>query len=246
MNMRPTWFALLMCSSLSWAQEGRGGFVGDVGVMVAGNSALVRGAEANTRAAPYLYGDWGRFYARVDTFGLRTTSLGHGDLELTVRVSTEGFEGGKTAYPQLGDRASPLPVGAGTFQRTSLGGLFAYLMHDPRSGGQFAELNWAVQTRLGPVTLYPQLGLQYRSAAYVAHLYGISDSESATSGLPVWRPGASWTPQATLQAHWPLGGGWSVQAMGRQRGLDGAVANSPLVQRHRQTAGFLAITRTLN
>lgn len=234
-----------VCAASACAQESDH-FKGDVGGMVTGSSALVRGASASTQALPYVYGDWGRWYARVDTLGLRTVPLGNGHLELAARVSTEGFDGRKTAYPALGERSSPLPLGLGTFQRTPLGGVFAYLMHDVRSGGQFAEFNWAAQARLGSVTVYPQLGLQYRSSAYVAHLYGISATESAATGLARWQPGASWVPQATLQASLPLTGEWSVQAMLRQRWFDGAVADSPLVQRSSQTSGFLGLTRTLN
>ncbi len=239
-------FTLLSLSSTLLSAQPAERFVGDVGGMVMGSSALVRGAEASTSALPYVYGDWGRFFARVDTLGLRTLPLGDGHLELALRLSTEGFEGRKTAYPALGDRSAPLPVGIGTFQRTPLGGVFAYLMHDARSGGQFAELNWALQTRLGPVTLYPQLGLQYRSSAYVAHLYGVSAAESAATGLVPWQPGASWAPMATLQATLPLSKDWSVQAVLRQRWFDGAVGDSPLVKTRSQSSGLLAITRSLN
>lgn len=238
--------SLALLSTLAVAQEGEARFSGDVGAMVAGTGALVRGAPASTSVLPYIYGDWGRFYGRVDTFGLRTVALGQGHLELAARVSTEGFEGRKTAFPALGDRASPLPLGLGTFQLTPLGGVFAYLMHEPRSGGQFAELNWAAKTQWGSVTLYPQLGVQYRSAAYVAHLYGVSAAEAAATGLARWQPGASWTPMATVQATLPLGGPWSLQAVLRQRWLDGAVADSPLVKARSQASGLLALTRTLN
>ena len=235
--------AALGCTC-AWAQEP--GFRGEVGGMVTQSSALVRGASAQSSALPYVYGDWGRFYGRVDTFGVRTLPLGQGHLELATRISTEGFEARKTAYPALGDRRSPLPVGLGTFQRTDFGGLFAYLMHDPRSGGQFAELSWAGLTRLGPVTLYPQLGLQYRSSAYVSHLYGVSAAENAVTGLKVWQPRASWAPQITLHASLPLSGPWSLQGQLRQRWWDSAVADSPLVQHSGQTSGLLALTYTLN
>lgn len=239
---------LLLAAALggsgAWAQGP--GFRGELGGMATQASALVQGASAQSSVLPYVYGDWGRFYGRVDTFGLRLRPLGQGHLELATRLSTEGFEGRKTAYPALGDRRSPTPVGLGTFQRTDFGGVFAYLMHDPRSGGQFAELNWAGQTRLGPVTLYPQLGLQYRSSAYVSHLYGVSASERTATGLRVWQPGASWAPQLTLHASLPLSGAWSLQGQLRQRWFDGAVADSPLVQRSSQTSGLLALTYTLH
>lgn len=222
-----------------------GGFVGDIGAMALTSGAIVKGAERSTTAMPYVYGDWGLFYARVDTLGIKTLPVGDGHLELAMRISTEDFKAGKTAYPAAGDRSAPLPVGVGTFQRTALGGLFAYAMHDARSGGQFGELNWAGKLDVGPVKLYPQLGLQYRSADYVRHLYGIDAAQSQATGLPIYRPGASFTPMATLQATVSLSGPWALQLVTRYRRLDDAVAHSPLVNRSSQVSGFAAVTYTL-
>jgi outer membrane protein len=223
-----------------------GGFVGDIGGMVATSQAIVKGADNSTTALPYVYGDWGRFYARVDTLGVKMLPLCEGHIELAMRVSTEGFKSSKTAYPAAGDRSAPLPIGLGTFQRTALGGVFAYAMHDPQSGGQFGELNWAGKLDVGPVKLYPQLGVQYRSADYVRHLYGIDAAQSQATGLSVYRPGASFTPMATLQATVPLNGPWALQLQTRYRRLDDAVAHSPLVNRSSQVSGFAAVTYTLN
>lgn len=223
-----------------------GGFVGDIGAMALSSGAMVKGAERSTTVMPYVYGDWGAFYARVDTLGIKTLPVGDGHIELAMRISTEDFKASKTAYPAAGDRSAPLPVGLGTFQRTALGGVFAYAMHDPRSGGQFGELNWAGKLDVGPVKLYPQLGVQYRSADYVRHLYGIDAAQSQATGLPIYRPGASFTPMATLQATVPLSGPWALQLVTRYRRLDDAVAQSPLVNRSSQMSGFAAVTFTLN
>ena len=236
--------ATALCSSCAWAQAP--GFRGELGGMLTHTAALVQGASEQSSVLPYVYGNWGRFYGRVDTFGVQVRPLGQGHLELATRISTEGFEARKTSFPALSDRRSPMPVGLGTFQRTELGGVFAYFMHDPRSGGQFAEINWAGLARLGPVTFYPQLGLQYRSSAYVSYLYGVSATESQATGERVWQPRASWAPQLTLHASWPLTGAWSLQGQVRQRWFDDAVADSPLVQRSHQTSGLLALTYTLN
>ena len=222
------------------------GFVGDIGAMVATSGALVKGADASSTALPYVYGDWGRFYARVDTLGVKMLPLADGHVELAMRVSTEGFKSSKTAYPAAGDRSAPLPIGLGTFQRTALGGLLAYAMHDPQSGGQFGELNWAGKIDVGPVKLYPQLGVQYRSTDYVRHLYGINVAQSLATGLPVYQPGSSFTPMATLQASVPLSGPWSLQLQTRYRRLDNALAHSPLVNATSQVSGFAALTYTLN
>lgn len=235
---------IALSTPCAWAQDE--GFKGDVGGMVTSASAIVQGASAKTSVLPYVYGDWGRFYGRVDTFGVRTLALGQGHLELATRISTEGIDARKTAHPAMGDRQTPTPVGLGTFQRTPLGGVFAYLMHDPQSGGQFAELTWALRFTLGSASLYPQLGLQYRSAAYVNHLYGVSTAQSGVTGLAPYQAGRSLLPQASLHMTVPLSGPWALQAQARYRWLDSAIHNCPLVDHRSQTSGVLALTYTLN
>jgi MipA family protein len=239
-----TALALVFGASCAWAQDD--GFKGDLGGMAFQSSAMVAGTPSQSSVLPYVYGDWGRFYGRVDTFGVRTVPFGHGHLELAVRVGTEGVEGRKTAYPSLSDRSSPMPVGLGTFQETPWGGLFAYLMHDPRSGGQFSELTWVGEFQSGSATFYPQLAVQYRSAAYVNHLYGVSAAESAGAGLPTYQADRSVVPIAALHMTLPLSGPWALQAQLRYRWLDRAISNSPLVNTHSQTSGLLALTRTFN
>lgn len=221
------------------------GFEGDLGVMLTHRASTITALGSQSQALPYVYGDWGRFYGRVDTFGVRTLPWGSGHLELAARIGTEGFEGRKMGYAALGERSAPLPVGLGTFQRTPLGGVFAYLMHDSRSGGAFAELNWAGRLPMGDGTLYPQLGMQYRSQAYVNHLYGVSAIQAAATGLARYQGGDSLVPMATLHVSHPLGHGWSVQLQLRRRWLDAAIHRSPLVGQHTEDSGLLALTRSL-
>lgn len=228
------------------AQSAQDRFVGDVGVLVGSSSAVVQGQGSVQTVMPYVYGDWGRFYARVDTVGARVLPLGHGHLELSARLGMAGVDGRKTAWPQLNDRGAPLPVGLGTFQATPVGGVFAYLMHESRSGGQLAELNWAGRVVVGPVTLYPQLGAQYQSASLVQHLYGLSAAQAAQTGLSAYQAAGGWSPMAKLHATLPLAADWSLQLNLRRTWLGKAVTQSPLVEHSSQNAGFLALTHSFN
>lgn len=216
-------------------------FVGDAGGMVLAAQSLVQGAGTTSALLPYVYGDWGRFYARVDTWGVKTLPLGAGHLELAARVSTEGFKARKTDFPMAGDRASPVPLGLGTFQRTAFGGVFAHVFHDTTSGGQLLELSWAGRVSLPGATLYPQLGVEHRSAAYVQHLYGVSAAQTS-SGVPLYQAGASTVPVLSLHATVPLQGPWALQLQTRYRVWDSAVRNSPLVDRTAQTSAYAALT----
>lgn len=242
MNLKHTLGILWIAAASAQAQTALPDrFVGDVGGMLTSSQALVQGASSSPRALPYVYGDYGRFYARVDTLGVKTLPMAQGHLELAARVSTEGYKAHKTAFSSAGDRAAPVPLGLGTFQRTALGGVFAYVFHDATSGGQLLELTWAGKLAMGPATVYPQLGLEHRTAAYVQHLYGVSAAQSS-AGLPSYQAGASTVPVLSLNATVPLQGPWALQIQTRYRAWDGAVRNSPLVDRSGQISGYAALT----
>lgn len=235
--------SLTLCAA--HAQSSQDHFVGDVGALLSTQTPLVRGQEKSQNVLPYAYGDWGRFYARVDTLGLRVLPWGQGHVELVARLGMDGVQASKTAWPRLNDRSAPLPIGLGTFQTTPIGGLFAYLMHEPRSVGQFAEFSWAGRLALGSVTLYPQLGAQYRSSALVRHLYGVTPAEAAQTGLSTWQGERSIAPMATLHTEVPLVADWTLQLNVRHQWLDKAITDSPLVDSKTRTTGFLALTRSL-
>jgi outer membrane protein len=93
--------------------------------------------------------------------------------------------------------------------------------------------------------LYPQLGLEHRSAAYVQHLYGVS-APQAFAGLPVYQAGASTVPVLSLHASVPLQGPWALKLQGRYRAWDSAVRNSPLVDHAAQLSGYAALTYSWN
>lgn len=242
--MKHTLWAAMVAASVAQAQPAfPDHFVGEAGGMLVGAQPVVQGASGNVTALPYVYGDWGRFFARVDTLGVKTLPLADGHLELVTRISTEGFKAHQTDFATAGDRRAPVPLGLGTFQRTPVGGLFAYAFHDTTSGGQLLELTWAGRVAMGNATLYPQLGLERRSAAYVQHLYGVSAAQ-ASADLPIYRAGASTVPVLSLHIAVPLQGPWALQLQGRYRAWDSAVRNSPMVDRAGQLTAYGALTYT--
>ncbi len=162
---------------------------------------VTRTADKTNTVLPYLYADYGNFYARVNTFGYKAVPLGSGHLELAARVSVEGY---RAADHGIGDRSTPVPVGLGTFQETSYGAFFLYGFHDTVSGGSLLDLMYAAEISAGPIEVYPQLGLERRSARYVQHLYGVSATEAAQSGLSSYAPGKAYSPYLGVALEYPL------------------------------------------
>ncbi|MGI4937956.1 MAG: MipA/OmpV family protein, partial [Janthinobacterium lividum] len=188
------------------------------------------------------YFDYGRFFARVDTFGVRTLPLGHGTLELVARVSQEGFLAQHAGVAAAQRRSNPVPVGLGSFQETPLGGFFVYGFADLASGGALAEATYAAEFKLARLTVYPTAGLEWRSQRYVRHLYGIPASEAGAAAALPYAPGASLAPNLGMALEVPLGGSWFINGQWRRRWFDSAVSASPLVQQATQDSAFIALS----
>ena len=217
--------------------------VGDVGGAVYGTQSIIRSKGKDTSVLPYGFVDYGRFFARVDTLGVKTLPVGDGYLELVGRVSQDGWRANTPALAGLTDRKMPIPLGIGTFQKTPYGAFIVNAFVDVnKSRGSLLEATYAAELKLGPVSFYPQAGVEYRSAKYANYLYGVTAAESMASGYAAYSAGASTSPVLGLAADIPVSGPWLVTLQFRRKWLDGAVANSPLVGRKTQDMAFAALS----
>ena len=138
--------ALAAGSGVAGAQ-GQARFVGELGAGVFASQSIARGHDTQFTVMPYVYGEYGRWFARVDTFGLKTLPLGNGHLELVARFSTEGFKADRPPLTGLRNRANPSPLGLGSAQTLPFGRLFVYAMHDPSSGGTLVEATFGTRVQ---------------------------------------------------------------------------------------------------
>ncbi len=233
------WTLSLVGAAATWAQS-TPTLNGDVGAAVYRTPAITRTAEPSNAVLPYVYADYGPFYARINTLGYKAMPLGAGHLELAMRISQEGY---RPEQAGIAERAQPLPVGVGTFQKTPYGAFFAYGFHDTRSGGLLLDLTYAAKFNVAGVSVYPLLGVEQRSAKYVDHLYGVSAAEANSSGLQAYSCKSSTAPNAGLTLAYPLGTHYSLTYQVRKKWFDKSITDSPLVDSKHQTTSFLAITR---
>ena len=216
---------------------------GDVGAAAYSAQSVIRSKGNETTLLPYLFADYGRFFARVDTFGFKAVPLGNGYLELTARVSQDGWRANTAALSGLKDRKTPLPIGVGTFQQTPYGALVVNAVMDAgASKGSLLEVSYLAEIKLGSLSLYPMLGVERRSAKYANYLYGVTPAEALTSGYAVYNAGASVTPVLGLAADYSLTENWMVNMQLRRKWLDSAVTNSPLVVRKSQDTGYIGLS----
>lgn len=223
--------------------QGSPRFVGELGAGVFAAQPVARGHDTQLTVMPYVYGEYGRWFGRVDTFGFKTLQLGNGHLELVARFNTEGFKADRPPLTGLRNRSNPTPLGLGTAQSLPFGRLFVYAMHDPSSGGALLEATFGTRVQVGPLKLYPLLGVEHRTAAWVDHLYGVSPAEAAATGRRAYAAPASTVGVTGLAASWPVAGRLSLEGQWRYHWLDDAITRSPLAARTGQHRAYLVLTQ---
>ncbi len=216
--------------------------VGVLGGAVFATQSVVVSKSNSMAVLPYALLDYGRFFARVETLGVKTLPLGYGHLELVARVSLEGFKADTAALQGINDRSNPWPVGIGTFQETPLGAVMLNAFYDTTSGGSMLESIYIGKFKLGSLPLYPELGLEWRSDKYVNQLYGVSLAESRASAFAAYTAGASAMPWLGLATKVALGDQWVLSMQWRHKWLDDAIKNSPLVNVKTQDTAYVAVS----
>jgi outer membrane protein len=216
--------------------------VGDIGLGADLAPPLAHARSGNSGAIPYANVDVGPVFARIDSFGLKMLPAGYGSVELVTRVLEDGYT---PASPQgwRDRRKSSLPIGIGTLQTTPVGAVFFNLYRDAGdSKGNLADLIYAAEIDMGPVALYPQVGSEWRSSAYVAYYYGVSPAEAGRSTFAVYRPGRADDLFGALLMEAKISGNWYLDANMRRTWLDTSVGRSPLVRRHTADTGLIAVS----
>ncbi len=218
---------------------------GEIGVLAVKDQSPIKGENSRLLPFPLAYFDYGRIYARLDTFGVKTMPLGYGYVELAGRVKFDGYKAADNAALRgISDRQNSVPVGLGTFQLTPIGGFFLYALQDiNRSHGNLFEADYVAEIKIGPVTLYPEAGVEYYSGQYTRYYYGISQADSAASGYATYTPSAAAVPFLSLWLEVPVAQSWNVDFYLRRRWLGSAISNSPLVNISHADSGFVAFVR---
>jgi outer membrane protein len=205
---------------------------GDLGIGAYYTPSLVRGRTESATVLPYANFDYGRLFARIDTFGVKTAKMGYGYLELAGRVELDGFKANTSGRQGLNDRKNSLPLGIGTLQETPLGALYVNAFHDfGKSKGNLVDITYVVSLPYDKVTIYPQIGVEYLSKQYVGYYYGVSAQEAAASGYGYYRPSAALDPYVAAFIEARISDDWNLNLLLRHRWLDNSIVDSPIVGR---------------
>lgn len=235
---------LLLGAASAVAQDAAPRLDGDVGLAGLRSTSSLRGMDAAVSAIPYVWADYGRWFGRVDTFGLKTLDLGHGALEFVVRPGNDSYDpADSAALAGLAERRSSAWLGVGTFQHTPVGGLFAHLLRDfGASRGHWLDVAWSGRFQAGPATAYPSVGFDWLDANYTRYYYGARSADGAQPlGQAPYAPGSALRPKLGLMVDMPLAGDWHALASLRWRYLPGTLARSPMIDGRTESTALLAV-----
>lgn len=214
-------------------------YVGDLGLGAIRMDQNVLGKKATVSPLPYIYGDYGRFFGRLDTFGVKTLQMGDGYLEFSTRVNFDGHD----ASNGLQRRNNAIPLGIGTYQETPFGAFFLNGFYDVGSShGSFFEAIYAIELDAGALAIYPQIGAVRQSASYNNYFYGVTSSESAASGYRAYNGSASTNTILALSAEYSFTPTWVANMTFRRTWLGSGITNSPIVNRHIENLGFVTLS----
>jgi outer membrane protein len=192
---------------------------------------------------PYVDFNFGRSFARVDTFGVKALALGYGHIKLLGRFSQDGFDTNVPDLMGIQKRANSLPLGIGTLQVTPIGGFMINAFHDcNKSRGDVFEVIYGGRLELSRVTLYPLLGTEYRSKEYVRYYFGITPAEASNSQFPSYQPAGAVNNILGLIADIRLSDDYHLHLYARRKWLGDAIRLSPLVVHHYQDTGYIAVS----
>lgn len=226
--------SLLVASTLAAPSA----FAADVslGVGAIGAVSPYRGEDSKVFPAPVLNYESDNFYFRGLGGGYYLWNDGQNKLSLTAFYFPFGFKPGDSDDPQmkrLDKRRGTLMAGAAYSHTADWGILRTVLAADTLgySDGFVWDNTYLYRFNFGDWSVTPGVGLTWTSKDYNRYYYGVSDKESARSGLSAYRPGDGWAPYAELSAAYRITDSWSAWANGRYIRLADEVKDSPMVDR---------------
>jgi len=238
-----TCLCVALLSTSASAEEFKSEIVGDIGLGGYFTSNIIRGNQNQTSVLPYVDFTYGRMYARIDTFGIKTLPLGYGHLRMVGRFSQDGFSTSAPNLVGLDKRENSIPIGIGTLQVTPIGGFIINAFHDVNSSqGNLFEVIYGGRLELPRVKLYPLVGMEYRSREYVNYYYGVSSQEAANSNYAAYQPDGAMNGLLALIADFHLTDDYHLHLYARRKWLGDAIRHSAIVDKAYLDTAYVAVS----
>lgn len=169
--------------------------------------------DEDVRVLPGVFYDNNRIYARGAQAGVYLINDGDNQLSAYAQLSGSEFDPDDAdgALQGLDKRKASAAAGLTYLRRTPIGGFRAQIATDilDRSGGNTARLTYLARITKGNLTVYPSIGFEYYDEDYNEYYYGVSDEESADTGIEAYSANTSLNPYINVSANYDFNENWA-------------------------------------
>lgn len=144
----------------------------------------------------------------------------------------------------LGSRTFSAEVALDYTFNTPYGSLDARVGHDIKGNGHrlSASYSYPLSTNPRRWQISPSIGVTFISSGYTDYYYGISQTESARSGLPTYSSQDAFNPNVRLSGYYRINERWSMFGALSASRLSSKIANSPMADGRYVNTAIIAAT----
>ncbi|WP_435978945.1 MipA/OmpV family protein [Psychrobacter sp. DM4] len=162
--------------------------------------------DEQVRVLPGVFYDNNKYYARGAQVGAYIVNDGTNQLAAYAQLAGSEFDpdDANGALQGLDKRKSSAAAGLSYLRRTPVGGFRIQAATDvlDRSGGTTARLTYLARITKNKLTVYPSIGFEYNDDDYNEYYYGVSDEESADTGVDAYKSNSSLNPYVNVSANY--------------------------------------------
>ncbi|WP_435949381.1 MipA/OmpV family protein [Psychrobacter sp. DM8] len=179
-----------------------------VGVNVLYSKSAYDLDDEQVRVLPGVFYDNNKFYARGAQAGAYIVNDGTNQLAAYVQLAGSEFDpdDANGVLQGLDERKASAAAGLSYLRRTPVGGFRIQAATDvlDRSGGTTARLTYLARITKNKLTVYPSIGFEYHDDEYNEYYYGVSDQESADTGVAAYKSNSSLNPYINISANYDI------------------------------------------
>lgn len=200
-------------------------------VIITNSAYDVDGSEV--RVLPGVFYDNNKFYARGAQAGAYLINDGTNQLSASIQLAGNEFdpEDANGALSGLDERKASAAAGLTYQRRTPIGGFRAQIATDVlgRNDGNFGRLTYLTRISKDKLTVYPSVGIEWNDEDFNDYYYGVSDEESARTGVAAYSPSQSFSPYVSVSANYDINDKWAGFASQTLNYLSNEQHDSPMV-----------------
>lgn len=200
-------------------------------VIISKSAYDVDGTEV--RVLPGVFYDNNKFYARGAQAGAYLINDGTNQLSAYAQIAGNEFdpEDANGALSGLDKRKASAAAGVTYLRRTPIGGFRGQFATDilGRNDGNLGRLTYLAKFTTDKLTVYPSVGVEWHDESYNDYYYGVSNKESARTGVAAYSPSQSFNPYISVSANYDINDKWAGFASQTLDYLSDEQYDSPMV-----------------